>query len=242
MTGVFMGQMPHLGERILLVDEDLDFVHRVDDILRQRGYQVCTACDCQEAVQRMGNHRPALVILDVTLADADGQGACQHMRAMLDVPMIILAPGGKEEDIVYVLECCDADDYLIKPFFVEELLTRMGVLLRRTALSAPRMVPSVYSDGYLTVNLDERRVEVRGKLVRLTRTEYRLLLHLLENAGRIVTYEQLLKQVWGQEYLDYPNYVRTYIWRLRQKIEKEPRQPKYILTEHEVGYRFETAC
>ena len=154
--------------------------------------------------------------------------------------MLLLGTPGREEDIVQGLEQ-GGDDYLTKPFGIEELVTRSRVLLRRAPAAAPTREPGTYADEYLTVNIPHRRVMVEGSLVQLTPTEYRLLEYLLENAGRVVAYEQLLQRVWGKDYLDYVDYVRIYVWRLRKKIEKDHKQPRYILTEHGIGYRFETA-
>ena len=120
-------------------------------------------------------------------------------------------------------------------------MTRARILLRRASHRPSRQAPAVYGDDYLAVNLADRRIMVQGRLVQLTPTEYRLLAYLLENAGRVLTYEQLLEAVWGRDRVDYVDYVRIYIWRLRKKIERDPRQPQYILTEHGTGYRFEKA-
>jgi len=188
----------------------------------------------------IANHQPDLVIVDVVLANSDGREAFQRIREMSDVPMMILAAQGRDEEIVRGLEH-GADDYLTKPFGIEQLVTRMQVLLRRARVSPSEEPPAAYRDEYLAVDLADRRVEVQGDLVRLTPTEYRLLGYLVENAGRVLTYKQLLEEVWGQEYVNYVDYVRIYIWRLRRKIEKDHRQPEYILTEHGIGYRFEKA-
>jgi two-component system KDP operon response regulator KdpE len=232
---------PNLPKRILLIERAAELIQQVADALQQQGYAVYTANDCQEGLQQMVSHLPDLVILDLLLINSAGRQACQRLREISSAPILLIAQGttaqGTEEDIVRGLDY-GADDYLTKPFRSEELLARIGVLLRRAALPPPADLTATYSDEYLTMNLAERRVTVQGKLVHLTRKEYHLLTCLLQNAGRVLTYQQLLERVWGQEYTDDIDYVRVYIWRLRRKIEKNPDQPQYILTEHGLGYRF----
>ncbi len=230
----------NVRKRIVLIDDDADFVQQVDETLVQQGYEVYTAYVCEEGLLHVANRQPDLVIVDVVLANSNGMKTCQRIREMSDVPMMILAAQGREEEIVRGLEH-GADDYLTKPFGIEQLVTRMQVLLRRTHVSPSEEPPAAYRDEYLAVDLADRRVEVQGDLVKLTPTEYRLLGCLVQNTGRVLTYEQLLEEVWGQEYVNHVDYVRIYIWRLRKKIEKDPRRPEYILTEHGIGYRFEKA-
>jgi len=229
-------QETNLPKRILLLDRNAELIKQVADVLQQQGYTVYTAQDCQEGLQQMASHLPGLVILDLLLINSAGRQACQRLREISSAPILLIAQG-TEEDIVRGLDY-GADDYLTKPFRSEELLARIGVLLRRAALPPPVDLTATYSDEYLTMNLAERLVTVQGKLVRLTRKEHLLLTCLLQNAGRVLTYSQLLERVWGQEYTDDVDYVRVYIWRLRQKIEKNPGQPQYLLTEHGIGYRF----
>jgi len=225
----------NLPKRMLLIDRDAELVKQMADAFQQQGYEVYTARDCQEGLQQTIRHAPVLVILDLLLTNTDGKKICQSLREMAGIPLL-LAAHGTEEDIARCLDY-GAADYLIKPFRMEDLLARVRVLLRRTALLTTAEPPT-YSDEYLTVHLAERRVTVQGKLRHLTRKEYSLLACLLQNAGRLLTYQQLVERVWGQKYTDNLDYVRVYIWRLRQKIEKNPDQPQYILTEHGLGYRF----
>ena len=227
-------------KRIVLIDDDAEFVQQVDETLVQQGYEVYTANECEEGLLHVADHQPDLVIVDVVLANSNGKKTCRRIREMSDVPMMILAAQGREEEIVRGLEH-GADDYLTKPFGIEQLVTRMQVLLRRAHVSPSEEPPAAYRDEYLAVDLADRRVEVQGDLVRLTPTEYRLLGYLVQNAGRVLTYKQLLEEVWGKEYVNYVDYVRIYVWRLRKKIEKDSQQPEYILTEHGIGYRFEKA-
>jgi len=225
----------------VLIDGDVDLVREAGEALSQRGFAVHAASDCPGGLQQVLEHEPDLVILDVGVNASGGTESCRRIRQVCDAPMLVLGTQGREELIVRWLEE-GATDYLTKPFEVGELVTRVRILLRRATPRPSRQAPTVYGDDYLAVNLADRRILVEGRLVQLTPTEYRLLGFLLENAGRVLTYEQVLEQVWGRDYLDYVDYVRIYIWRLRKKIERDPRQPQYILTEHGVGYRFEKAA
>lgn len=163
-----------------------------------------------------------------------------RIRDVSNVPVIMLTARGQEVDRVKGLKI-GADDYVIKPFSLKELEARIQAVLRRAAWPPPTKSPITYGDDYLTVNLAERRVVVQGEPLELTPTEYRLLAYLVQNAGLVLTNRQLLERVWGWEYVGDVDYVRVYIWRLRKKIERNPGAPKYIRTEHGVGYRFEKA-
>jgi len=161
------------------------------------------------------------------------------IRETSSVPVIMLTAKGEEEDRVRGLEF-GADDYITKPFSPRELVSRVKAVLRRTeaATGAPQEVIEI--DDRLKIDLGRREVWVEGKLVKLRPTEFRLLYHLIQNAGWVLTYDQILSRVWGYEYRDEPHYVRLYINYLRQKLEKDPANPKYILTERGVGYRLLT--
>lgn len=228
-----------MQKKILVIDDDPSLVALLYHSLTEQGYEVYKAHDGQEGLRQIHSHQPDLIILDIIMPKLDGWQVCRRTREMSDVPIIMLTTRGKEEDIVRGLDC-GADDYLSKPFSVTELLARVRAVLRRAALPPPTEEPIAYSDGYLTVSLAERRVVVQGKPVKLTPTEFRLLAQLVENAGRSLTYSQLLEKVWGWEYTDDIDYVRIYISHLRQRIEKDPSQPQYILTEYGVGYRFDS--
>jgi two-component system KDP operon response regulator KdpE len=227
-----------MSKKILVVDDDPSLVSLLYHSLTDEGYEVYKACDGQEGLRQIYNQQPDLIILDIIMPKLDGWQVCRRTREMSDVPIIMLTTRGKEEDVVRGLDY-GADDYLSKPFSVTELLARVRAVLRRAALPPSTEEPVAYNDGYLTVNLTERRVTVQGEPVKLTPTEFRLLAQLVENADRALTYGQLLEKVWGWEYKDDIDYVRIYIWHLRQRIEEDPSQPQYILTEYGVGYRFE---
>lgn len=229
-----------MGEKILVIDNDHHAVRQVDYCLTREGYEVYKAYDGQEGLRQMYSHQPDMVILDIIMPKMNGWRTCRRIQEMSDIPIIMLSAKGEVKDIVRGLDY-GADDYLTKPFSVKELLARVRATLRRVALPPLNKEPVTYSDENLTVNLAERRIVVQGEPVKLTPTEYRLLAYLVENAGRVLTYRQLLEKVWGWEYTDNIDYLRVYIWHLRQKIEEEPSKPKYILTEYGVGYRFEKA-
>jgi two-component system KDP operon response regulator KdpE len=226
---------------IILVDGDEDLIRSADEALGQQGFGVYAASDCREGVQYIVDHQPDLVIVDIGAKGSNGTEACRHIRKVSDVPLLMLANQDREEAIVEGLEQ-GAKDYLIKPFQIGQLVTRARVLLSRTGHRRSRQDPAVYSDDYLAVNVADRRIMVQRRLLQLTTTEYRLLGYMLENAGQVLTYERLLEAVWGRDHLDYPDYVRIYVWRLRKKIERDARRPQYILTEHGIGYRFEKAA
>jgi two-component system KDP operon response regulator KdpE len=167
----------------------------------------------------------------------DGWEVCSHIRDSSTVPIILLTARGQEADRVKGLQM-GADDYVVKPFSLKELEARVQAVLRRTTWPVATEPSPTYSDDYMSVNLAERRVLVQGEQVELTPTEYRLLAYLVQNAGLVLTYKQILERVWGWEYVGDMDYVRVYIWRLRKKIEKDSGEPEYIRTEHGVGYRF----
>ncbi len=244
MTEEFVGQGTNARKTILLMGGHSDLVEWVNDTLMRQGYEVYTALNCQEGLQHLGSYQLDLVILDIPIADCDNRAGrvCRPLQETSNVLLVAFAAQGREEeDTVRGLDDYGSDDCQTNLLRLEELTTGERAPLRRTAPSAPREAPVVYSDGYLTMNLVDRRVSVQGEEVRLTQRECQLLTFLVENAGRVLTYDQLLEKVWGREYLSHPDYVRIYVWRLRRKIERDPQQPQYIRTEHGIGYRFEKA-
>jgi len=232
-----------VGKKILVVDDDPAFLRLVEQVLTQKGYEVLSAGSGEKGLRLLFVHRPDMVLLDVVMPGMDGWQTCSRIRDISDIPIIMLTGKQKsEEDIVRGLDY-GADEYLIKPVGSKELVARVRAILRRAELpSSPEAGSGItYSDGFLTVDIAQRKVIVNGERVRLTPTEFRLLALLLQNAGRILTHKQLLEGVWGWEYIDDLDYVRIYIWHLRQKIEPDPTQPKYIITEPGVGYCFHKA-
>ena len=232
-----------MTEKILVVDDEPTFVRLVSQVLTHEGYEVLTANDGHEALRLVYTHRPDLVLLDVMMPKMDGWQACSRIRDICDIPIIILTGERKgESDIVRGLDY-GADEYLTKPVGNKELVARVRATLRRaespSTLGAQKKTS--YSDENLTVNIADRQVVVNGENVKLTPIEFRLFAYLIENAGRILTHRQLLERVWGWEYTDDVDYVRIYISHLRQKIEPDPTQPRYIVTEPGVGYYFRKA-
>ena len=223
---------------ILVVDDEERMARFIRLNLEHDGFHVIEAYRGLQAVQTMRDALPDLILLDVMLPDLDGFEVLRMIREVSSVPVIMLTAKGEEDDRVRGLEL-GADDYVTKPFSPHELVSRARAVLRRTDQSggAPAS-EAIQVDDRLKIDFARREVWVEGKLVKLRPTEYRLLYHLVQNAGWVLTYDQLLSKVWGYEYRDEPHYVRLYINYLRQKLEADPANPKYILTERGVGYRF----
>jgi len=230
-------------KKILIVDDDAALVRLFDQFLTGKGYEVLKASNGQEALRLFFAHKPDLVLLDIVMPEMDGWQTCSRIRDLSDVPIIMLTGQQKNEDDVVRGLDYGADDYLLKPVGSKELLARVRAILRRAELSPALDVEKrvTYTDDYLAVDIAERKVMVNGKRVKLTPIEFRLLVFLVENAGRILTHQQLLEKVWGWEYTDDLDYVRIYISHLRRKIEPESTKPRYIMTEPGVGYYFQKA-
>jgi DNA-binding response OmpR family regulator len=222
---------------VLVVDDELRLVDVLRMNLEVEGYRVLEAHDGLEALDRLKADLPDLVVLDVMMPELDGFQTLRRIREVSNVPVIMLTVRDEESDRIRGLEI-GADDYLTKPFSPRELQTRIKALLRRTFTPAPPRKTRIVVDDDLTIDFSKHEVLVRGQKVTLRPTEYRLLYHLVNNAGRLLTHEALLSKVWGHEYRDEGHYLRLYINYLRQKLERDPTHPKYILTERGMGYRF----
>lgn len=223
---------------VLVVDDEPRLVDVVRMNLEVEGYRVVEAANGYDALDRLKQDLPDLVILDVMMPELDGFETLRRIRAVSNIPVIMLTVRNEESDRIRGLEI-GADDYISKsPFSPRELLTRVKALLRRTFTPSPARKTTIVVDKDLTIDFSKREVWVRGEKVTLRPTEYRLLYHLVNNAGRLMTHETLLSRVWGHEYRDESHYLRLYITYLRQKLERDPAHPKYILTERGVGYRF----
>jgi len=232
-----------MAKKILVVDDEPSLVRIISQVLTDKGFEVLQANNGQEALRLLFAQKPDLVLLDVVMPGMDGWQTCSRIRDISPAIPIIMLTGQRktEDDVVRGLDY-GADDYLLKPVGNRELVARVRAALRRAELPSylddgERAI--TYSDGFLTINLTERKVIVDGEKLKLTPIEFRLLAILLENAGRILTHHQLLEKVWGWEYVDDLDYVRIYISHLRRKIEPEPALPKYIITEPGVGYSFQ---
>ncbi len=222
--------------RVLVVDDEPETIKYVGANLRVRGYDVLTAEDGQTALRVFRESVVDLVILDIMMPAPDGFEVCRTIRRRSGVPIIMLSARGQEKDIVRALDL-GADDYLTKPFGVEEMLARVRAALRRTPQTGVASRPPLVMED-LEIDFAARRITVRGREVQLTPTEYDLLVHLAINAGQVLTHRALLQAVWGPEYGDETEYVWVYIRRLRCKIEPDPGNPRYILTQPGVGYCF----
>jgi DNA-binding response OmpR family regulator len=222
---------------ILVVDDEPRMRRFMQMNLDLEGYRVIEAGNGLEAVNRVREDLPDLVLLDVMMPEMDGFEALRLIRQTSSVPVIMLTVKGEEDDRVRGLEL-GADDYVTKPFSPRELASRIKAVLRRTEMPAPAEQSIIKVDDRLQIDFNHRQVIVEGKEIKLRPTEYRLLYHLVNNAGWTLPHETLLAKVWGHEYRDETHYLRLYITYLRQKIEEDPANPKYILTERGLGYRF----
>lgn len=229
---------PSLGIRVLVADDDRRVRRVVAANLERAGYDVVTAADGIEATTLAAREQPDLVILDVMMPGRDGFEATAAIRAFSDVPIILLTARGEQVDKVHGLDL-GADDYVTKPFGLEELLARTRAVLRRHA-AGDDGDDSIEAAG-VRVDRARRSVQVRGADVKLTPTEYRLLVALMSRADMVCASEDLLEAVWGPEYRGESEYLWTYVRYLRNKIELDPKRPRLILTEPGVGYRFAIA-
>jgi DNA-binding response OmpR family regulator len=225
------------NRRILVVDDEERMVRFIRLNLEHDGFRVTEAYRGGQAIDKLRSVLPDLILLDVMLPDLDGFEILKMIREISSVPVIMLTAKGEEDDRVRGLEL-GADDYVTKPFSPRELVSRVRAVLRRTEASGSSSHGLIEVDDRLKLDFDRHEVWVEGKLVNLRPTEYRLLYHLVQNAGWVISHDQLLANVWGYEYRDEPHYVRLYINYLRKKIEKDPSNPQYILTERGIGYRF----
>ena len=222
--------------KILIVDDSQDTTWLLKRVLTEEGYAVQLAHDGREGLRQAFDYRPDLVLLDVMMPDMDGWTMLSRLREFSDVPVIMLTAVGGEQSMVQGLDG-GADDYVTKPYGMEELKARVRAVLRRRGVSeSGRSKLLQFDGGNLCLDPASQKVTVRGELVNLTPTEYRLLLCLAYNAGRIVTSQQILDNVWGPGYEESIANVKLYIWYLRRKIEADPRDPQYVLTARGTGY------
>ena len=227
--------------KILIVDDEPDVIKVISMSFRmqQPAWEIISAEDGPGALKLLEQERPDVVLLDIGLPDMSGLEVLKSIRVFSDVPVIMLTVRDDELSKVQGLEL-GADDYVTKPFSHLELLARVRAVLRR-AQSLPLAQEHPFTSGDIHLGFARRELSVRGHPVPLTGTEYRLLYHLVRNAGRVMTHEALLARVWGREYTDEISYLKSYISRLRNKLESDPHNPEYILTEYGVGYWFRPA-
>ncbi|NJD39559.1 MAG: response regulator [Geobacter sp.] len=223
--------------RILVVDDEIAIQRFLRTVLGAKDFQLCTAASGQEALQAAALFKPDIVLLDLGLPDMDGVEVIKRLREWSHVPVIVLSVREREDDKVQALDA-GADDYLTKPFGMSELLARVRAALRRTV---QQTVEPLFVADDLVVDLSCRKVTLAGKEVQLTPTEYDLLRLLVTHAGKVITHNQILKQLWGVAYIDQPQVLRVNISNLRRKLETDPTRPHYIITEPGVGYLLRVA-
>ncbi len=221
--------------RVLVVDDDPALLRALAINLRARHFDVETAVDGAGALRHAASQPPDLVVLDLGLPDMDGVEVVAGLRGWTSVPIVVLSARDSQWTKVDVLDA-GADDYVTKPFGMDELLARIRAALRR---ATPSPVAPVVSTAAFTVDLAAHRVTRKGSVVRLTPTEWHVLEVLVRNPGKLVTQQQLLREVWGPAYDEQTNYLRVYLAQLRRKLEPTPARPRHLVTEPGIGYRFE---
>lgn len=222
--------------RVLLVEDELPIRKFVAAALRGADFQLDEVGTAQQALQHAAQQPPDLVILDLGLPDMDGQDVIRKLREWMTAPIIVLSARDEDQQKITALDG-GADDYLTKPFSTGELLARVRVALRHSSRAGDETGKTSFECGDLKVDLSARRVFVRSAEVHLTPNEYKLLITLIRNAGRVLTHRQLLKEVWGPDQVQETHYLRVFMANLRRKLEADPTRPRYLLTEQGVGYR-----
>ncbi len=226
-----------MKETILVVDDEPRLVRLVREVLSAVGYKVVSAGDGNEALETLAIEQPDLILLDILLPGGmDGYEICSQVREFSAVPIVMLTAKAQEVDMLHGFDV-GADDYLTKPFSAKELIARVKAVLRRSELPATgAMITADFVCGDLVISFARHKVKVRGQETSLTPTEFRLLQQLALNANRVMLHDDLLSKVWGPEYRDDIDYLRVYVRHLRRKIEKNPSEPRHILTTPGVGY------
>lgn len=224
------------GPRVLIVDDELQIRRFLRITLEANDYRVFEVDNGHDAITESARLRPDLIILDMGLPDIDGLEVLRRLREWTPTPVIILSVRDADQDKIAALDT-GADDYLTKPFSVDELMARMRTA-QRHARADPQ--PSIFTSGNVQIDLTRRLVTKNDEPVKVTPTEYALLRLLIRHAGKVLTHRQILKEVWGPEYMDETHYLRVYFAQLRQKLEDDPARPRLILTEPGVGYRLAT--
>lgn len=226
-----------MNTKILIVEDEEDLVRLLRFKLESEGYQILAACDGVQGLQIIQKHHPQLVLLDLMMPRMNGWETCRRIRELSDVPIIVLTAVGGELNVVRGLEL-GADDYITKPFSLVELMARVRAALRRYKYPITENCMTQV-DERLQVDGKRCQAVVDGETVTLSPKEFKLLSCFLDNAGRVLTHQSLLTQVWGWEYAEETDYLKVYVHHLRKKIEEDPRRPSYILTERGLGYRFQ---
>ncbi len=233
-----------LGKKVLVIDDDEGLLQLVSMIFKKNGAQVITASDSLEGISKFFLHYPDLIILDVMMPGSTGFDICQRIRQVSNAPVIMLTALNKEQEMLRGL-AAGADDFLSKPFNPEILIARARTVLRRIQRADDNNGANgggasfSYNDGYLSIDIERHEVTIHGKRIKLTPVEFRLLVYLARNGGKLMTFEKILINVWGNQYQGSLEHVHVYISHLRRKIEQDTKNPRYIMTVHGMGYIFE---
>jgi two-component system, OmpR family, KDP operon response regulator KdpE len=224
------------GPLVMVVEDEPQVLRFLRASLTSHGYRIVECATGADGLAQAAARSPDVILLDLGLPDIDGVEVTRRLREWTRTPVVVLSARGNEQDKIDALDA-GADDYLTKPFGIGELLARMRVALRHASAAGGAPGEPVFSLGELRVDFEKRTVHVGEREVHLTPIEYKLLAMLIQNAGKVVTHKQLLREVWGPPYADRPQYLRVYMGQLRQKLEPDPARPRYLMTEPGVGYR-----
>jgi two-component system, OmpR family, KDP operon response regulator KdpE len=224
------------SSRVLVVDDEPQITRVLKTVLSSQGYDVRTAAEGESALVNFKEWSPELVITDLYMPHMDGVELCRRIREVSSVPIIVLSVKGEERNKVDALDS-GADDYVTKPFGIDELMARVRAALRRSG-GAATQEPSSFEAGDFRIDMDARRVHTQGREVRLTPKEFDLFVYMARHPNRVLTHAALLEAVWGQASQEQPEYLRVFMGQLRKKLEPDPSNPRYLVTEPWVGYRF----
>lgn len=224
-------------KKVLVVDDEPMMCRLIGSIFGDVGAFVASANSGEEGLLKFHELQPDLVILDILMPSPDGWEVCRQIRQFSDVPIIMLTVLNRSEEIVRALDA-GADDYMVKPFDRKVLLARSRAIMRRSEIINPLNFNPSYDDGYLAIDVNGEQVTIQGMPIKLTSTEFDVLAHLYNHADTVCTFSDILKTIWGDQFKYRAEYVHVYIWRLRQKLERNPRSPFYFVSEHSLGYRF----
>jgi DNA-binding response OmpR family regulator len=227
-----------IDQKVLIIDDDADLLHLAGLLFKKAGAQIFTARDGLEGISKLFTCNPNLIILDVMMPGTNGFEVCQRIRQVSNAPIIMLTALNHEQEMLRGLES-GADDFLSKPFNADILLARARTVLRRSVNGNTPSSNFEFNNGHLSIDIERRHVLVEDKRVKLTPIEFRLLVYLARNAGKVLTFDHILTNVWGNEYRGSMDYVHVYVSHLRNKIEENAKYPRYILTVYGVGYMFE---
>lgn len=228
-----------MDPQVLVIDDEPQILRALKTILTAKHFRVTTASYGNEGLTLAAANPPDLVILDLSLPDIDGFEVCERLREWTQVPIIVLSVRDDERDKVTALDK-GADDYLTKPFGIEELLARIRVALKHSAQAIGAVKKTIINTGSISIDLTRHVVMRGGEEVKLTATEFKIMAYLAANADRVLTHQTILRHVWGSEYEEHTEYLRVFIAQLRKKLETNPDQPRFLLTEPGVGYRLLT--